>query len=135
MIFNLATQYLAFLRYEEGDSKGAYQLLLSVRQELASDALCLLHKAAFEQRDFPLVAELAGNCFQTWPTAETALRNAYAHAELSQSVPAVGWLETAITEGIDNLEEVLAEKSFDPIRQGAPFQQLLASLKEKPSNS
>ncbi len=130
MIFNLATQYLAFLKYEGGDSKQAYQLLLSIRKELASDALCLLHKAAFEQKDFPLVIELAGNCFQTWPTAETALRNAYAHAELAQSIPAVGWLETAIEEGIQNLDEILAEKSFDGIRKEPPFQDLLNSLKK-----
>ncbi|MBS0652732.1 MAG: site-2 protease family protein, partial [Verrucomicrobia bacterium] len=131
MIYNLATQYLAFLDYESGDSKAAYQLLLSIRKELASDALCLLHKAAFEQKDFPLVAELGGNCFQTWPTAETALRNAYAHAELSQSVPAVGWLETAIEEGIENIDEVLAEKSFDPIRHEEAFQQLLRAQKKE----
>ena len=133
MIFNLATQYLAFLEYEGGNSKGAYQLLLSIRKELASDALCLLHKAAFEQKDFPLVIELAGNCFQTWPTAETALRNAYAHAELAQPIPAVGWLETAIDEGVENISTVLAEKSFDSIRNEEQFQQLLISLNKETS--
>ncbi|MBX3719024.1 MAG: M50 family metallopeptidase [Parachlamydiales bacterium] len=134
MIYNLATQYLAFLDYESGNSKAAYQLLLSIRKELANDALCLLHKAAFEQKDFPLVAELGGSCFQTWPTAETALRNAYAHAELSQSIPAVGWLETAIEEGIENIDEVFAEKSFDPIRHEEPFQQLILSQKKNKEN-
>jgi Zn-dependent protease len=126
MIFNLATQYLAFLKYEGGDSKEAYQLLLSIRKELASDALCLLHKAAFEQQDFLLVIELGGDCFQTWPTAETALRNAYAHAELSQPIPAVGWLETAIEEGIENVQAVFAEKGFDRIRNEETFQELVA---------
>lgn len=130
IIFNLATQYLAFLLYDGGDSKGAYQLLVSIRQEIGSDALCLLHKAAFEQKDYPLVAELAGSCFQTWPTAETALRNAYAHAELAQSVPAVGWLETAVTEGVDNFKDILNEKTFDAIRQSEPFQELISRLKD-----
>ena len=69
------------------------------------------------QKNFPLVIEAAGPCFQTWPTGETALRNAYAHALLGQVVPAVGWLQTAIQEGVRNLDEVLNDKSFDPIRR------------------
>ena len=54
-----ATQYLAFLKYEEGDTAAAYKLLCSIRDQLADDALCLLHVAAFEQKDFPLVAEIS----------------------------------------------------------------------------
>jgi stage IV sporulation protein FB len=125
MIYELATQYLAFLKYEKGDSKEAYQLLRSIREELGGDALCLLHKAAFEQNDFSLVIELAGTCFQNWPTAETALRNAYAHAQLKQAVPTVGWLQTAINEGLPNTKEVLADHIFDPVRQDPSFQELL----------
>lgn len=125
MIFELATQYLAFLKYEKGESKDAYQLLCSIREELGGDALCLLHKVAFEQKDFPLVIELAGTCFQTWPTAETALRNAYAHAQLQQAIPSVGWLQTAINEGLSNTKEILADSIFDPIRQDPSFQEIL----------
>lgn len=125
MIYELATQYLAFLKYEKGDSKNAYELLRSIRAELGSDALCLLHKAAFDQKDFPLVKELAGSCFQNWPSVETALRNAYAHAQLKEAVPTVGWLQTAIDEGLSNLKDILADQVFDPIRQDPAFQQLL----------
>lgn len=128
MIFELATQYLAFLKYEKGETKDAYELLRSIREELGGDALCLLHKAAFEQKDFPLVAQLAGTCFQTWPTAETALRNAYAHAQLQQAIPTVGWLQTAIKEGLANTHEVLADHVFDPIRQDPSFQEMLKGL-------
>jgi stage IV sporulation protein FB len=125
MIFELATQYLAFLRYEKGESKEAYELLRSIHKDLGRDALCLLHKVAFEQKDFPLVIELAGSCFQNWPTAETALRNAFAHAQLNQAVPTVGWLQTAINEGVPHLKEILADQLFDPIRQDPTFQELL----------
>lgn len=124
MIFELATQYLAFLTYEQGNSKGAYQLLHGIRSELGGDALCLLHKAAFDERDFPLVIELSGPCFQTWPTAETALRNAFAHAQLQQAVPTVGWMKTAIEEGLANASEILSDHLFDPIRQDPSFQEL-----------
>jgi Zn-dependent protease len=125
MIYELATQYLAFLRYEKGDSKGAYELLHSIRKELSGDALCLLHKVAFEQKDFPLVIELAGTCFQNWPNAETALRNAFAHAQLKQVVPTVGWLQTAINEGLSNVKEIVSDHLFDPIRHDPLFQSLL----------
>ncbi|MBS0604608.1 MAG: site-2 protease family protein [Verrucomicrobia bacterium] len=128
MIFELATQYLAFLEYEKGDSKDAYDLLRSIREELGGDALCLLHKVAFEQKDFPLVVELAGTCFQSWPTAETALRNAYAHAQMNQAVPTVGWLQTAINEGLGNAQQVLSDHIFDPIRNDSSFQELIKSI-------
>ena len=128
MIFELSTQYLAFLKYEKGEIKDAYDLLRSIREELGGDALCLLHKAAFEQKDFPLVVELAGTCFQTWPTPETALRNAYAHAQLGQAVPTVGWLQTAISEGLVNTREVLSDHVFDPIRSDSSFQELSKSV-------
>ena len=124
MIYELATQYLAFLKYEKGESKDAYELLKSIREELGGDALCLLHKAAFEQKDFSLVIELAGTCFQNWPTSETALRNAYAHAQLKQPVPTVGWLQTAINEGLPQVKEVLSDPIFDPVRQDPSFQEL-----------
>ncbi|MBI2810773.1 MAG: hypothetical protein HYX67_08105, partial [Candidatus Melainabacteria bacterium] len=128
MIYELSTQYLAFLKYEKGQTKEAYELLRSIREELAGDALCLLHKVAFEQKDFSLVVELAGPCYQTWPTSETALRNAYAHAQMKQAVPTVGWLQTAISEGLSNTKEVLSDKMFDAVRQDPPFQEFLKTV-------
>ncbi len=125
MIYELATQYLAFLKYEKGDSRDTYDLLKSIREELGGDALCLLHKVAFEQKDFRLVIELAGTCFQNLPTTETALRNACAHAQMKQAVPAVGWLQTAISEGLANVTEVLSDPVFDSVRHDPSFQELL----------
>ncbi len=124
MLFELSTQYLAFLKYEKGEIKDAYDLLRSIREELGTDALCLLHKVAFEQKDFSLVVELAGTCFQTLPSVEIALRNAYAHAHLKQAIPSVGWLQTAINEGLANTKEILSDPVFDSIRKDSSFQEL-----------
>lgn len=121
LIYNTATQYLAFLLYEIGHIKEAYDLLKSIRTELAPDAMCLLHKAAFEEKDYPLVKEFAAACFQTLPTVDTALRNAYAHAELQEGEAAVGWLETAVREGLQNIADVIAHSSFDSIRNDTHF--------------
>lgn len=127
MIYNAATQYLAYIKNELGFPAVAYQLLLPMRDELDSDSLCLLHRVAFEEKDFSLVVELAGTCFQFLPTAETALRNAFAHANLAQAEPAVGWLLTALQEGLQNLDEILADPSFDTIRHESIFKEFLLS--------
>ncbi|MFI5334951.1 MAG: site-2 protease family protein [Chlamydiales bacterium] len=123
MIYLLATQYLAYILYEEGNSKAAYDLLLPIQDELASDALCLLHKAAFDKKNFPLVVQIGGVCFQTWPSVETALRNACAAAVLKDLTACIGWLQTALKEGLENLPEVLQEEYFDEIRQDPAFKQ------------
>lgn len=128
MIFELATQYLAFLQFEKGDLKSAYDLLFSIREELSPDALCLLHRVAFDQKNYSLVVELAGSCYQMWPNVDTALRNAWAHAQLQQAVPSVGWLQTAIQEGLSNAKEALSDPLFDPIRSDSSFQELLKKI-------
>lgn len=125
MIYALSTQYLAFVKFGQGNIFEAYQLLLSIKEELSSEGLCLLHKAAFAQKDYPLVAELAATCFQTMPNYEIALRNACAFASLSQAKPALGWLETAFQEGLENVAEVLQEPYFDPIRSDPHFEAFL----------
>jgi Zn-dependent protease len=124
VIFETATQYLALLKYEEGKWEEVYHLLNPLRSELSSDALCLLHHAAFIQKDFPLVKELASPCFQIQKEAVVALRNACAHAQLKETAAAVGWIQTACEEGLDNLREALASPLFDPVRTDPTFQTL-----------
>ncbi len=123
MIHLLATQYLAFLKYERGESAETYKLLKSIRSDVNGDALCLLHKAAFDQKDYALVAEIGGSCFQTMSVKEVALRNAFACASLAQEKPAIGWLEAAFQDGLENIPAVLQEPYFDPIRETTLFKQ------------
>lgn len=125
MIFNQATEYLAFLYLEQGLYKQIYDLLLPVHKEVSNEALCLLHKAAFDQKDFPLVIQIGAQCFQSKPQPDIAIRNACASAALQQSTAAVGWLKTAIDEGVVNIDSMLAKSIFDPIRQDPLFQELL----------
>lgn len=125
MIHMMATQYVAFLKYELGKVKDAYDLLLPLRHELPPEALCLLHKAAFEQHDNVLVEEIGGDCFQVLPSKELALRNAMACAALAKAKPAVGWLETAFQEGLEEIPTIVKAKEFDPIRESTYFQQFM----------
>lgn len=123
IIYMMATQYLAFLLYEEGKIQEAYNLLLPMRSELSPEALCLLHKMAFEQKNYALVEEIGGECFQINPSKEVALRNALSCAFLSKAKPTVGWLETAFQEGLDNISEILKGSEFDAIRETTYFKQ------------
>lgn len=135
VIFQVATQYLAWLRYEVGDPQEAYRLLLPLKEQLAQDTLCLLHRVAFELKDFSLVVKLAADCYQILPTVDTAVRNASAHAALAQTAGTVGWLETAIQEGVQNLQDILRDNHFDGVRGDPSFQQWVASISEGSGNA
>ncbi|NDE82836.1 MAG: stage IV sporulation protein FB [Chlamydiia bacterium] len=121
LIFTLSTQYLAFLEYQRGGIQLAYQLLKSVENDLSLDGLSLLHKTAFAEKDFSLVKKLGAQCFQNEPTVEIALMNASAHAELKEPEASIGWLETALREGLENISEVVGSTSFDSLRTDPLF--------------
>lgn len=127
MIFLAASQYAAFLNYEFGKRKEAYVSLAPLKDRLDPEGLCLLHRLAFEENDYHLVMELAGPAFQFTPEAEVALRSAYAAANLVQVESAIGWLQTAIQSGIENIREILQEKNFDLIRSDPAFQSFIAN--------
>jgi len=57
-----------------------------------------------------------------------ALRNAYAAASLKLAEASIGWLQTAQQSGVENLKEIILEKSFDPIRSDPIFQGFVSSL-------
>ncbi|MFS8563444.1 MAG: hypothetical protein LVR00_03595 [Rhabdochlamydiaceae bacterium] len=128
IIYVIATQYSAFLNYELGMKKEAYEALKSLKERLDSAGLCLLHKVAFEENDFVLVNELAGPVFQATQDIEVALRNAEVAAQLTQVAPAIGWLETALGLGAVDLKEVLQSKSFDSIRSDPTFHLFVSQL-------
>ena len=123
-----AAQYLAFLDMKEGRHREAYDLLLPIREEIADESLCLLHQLAAEFKNYPVVAELSADCFQTAPSQEMALRNARAFAFLKQPKHAGGWLQTAWQEGNFDLETVLKEEVFASIKDLPEFREFTDSL-------
>lgn len=121
VLYLLATQYLAFLKFDQGKGKEAYAMLVPHKTEISTEALCLLHKTAFDEKDFSLVEEIGATCFQVMPTKEVALRNACASGALAKEKSAIGWLETAREEGLSGIGEILKRGEFDPIREGKAF--------------
>lgn len=122
MIYSAATQYLAQIKAEQGLTRDAYILLKPLRDELPMPLLLLLQKCAFIEKDYVLVSDLAATCYQIAPSPEIALRNAFSYASLEDAHSAIGWLQAAFQEGVDNLSEILRETVFDPIRSDPHFQ-------------
>ena len=56
------------------------------------------------------------------PSVDVALRNAYASAFLKKPKAAIGWLDAAAREGLQNVSDVLLDKSFDTIRNDPVFE-------------
>jgi stage IV sporulation protein FB len=131
MLYLVASQELAFLRDEEGNQSQVYALLRPLARDLSGGALVLLHKAAFEMGDYALTDSLAARAFQELPLVETAVRSACAAAALSKIDPALGWLHTALQEGLMNLHEIVAQPHFDTLRSDPHLQHFLDHHKPK----
>jgi Zn-dependent protease len=121
MISKLSAQYVAFLEYERGNVEKAYAILLPERKRLTHEGLYLLQKTAFEVQNYQLAAELAGSCFQSYPGVEVALRSSKAHALLGEAESCIGWLETALEQGLAFSFDLLSEPAFDLVRDKDPF--------------
>lgn len=127
MIYRMATDTLAKIKFEEGDINEAYDLLCSIKGELEVDSKLVLHEAAFDQKDWKLVLELGGECFQYEPSKELALRTSMAAAQLGDGTSAVGWLKASQKEGLENLAEIAEDKRFDPIRETESWKSFTSS--------
>ncbi|MCB1080932.1 MAG: site-2 protease family protein [Chlamydiia bacterium] len=127
LIFNLVSQYLAALKAEKNEFKEVYEILHPIKKHLNPEAQMQLHRAAYEMKDYPLVVELAGPCFQLIPDPDIALRSAEACAALHQDVPAIGWLKAARKAGFANLETILTKDVFNALREIPDFKKLYHS--------
>jgi Zn-dependent protease len=128
LLYQAATQYLAFLYFQAGRKNDAYDLLLSIENTLADESKVLLHELASDRQNWPLVVKLSTECYQLAPSQQIALNNARGFAHLHQPKPAGGWLQTAYGEGPFNLEKVLNEEAFQGIKQDPDFQHFIQML-------
>ncbi len=122
LLFNLTTQYLASIKAEAQDHQAVYDLLKPIHKHLSPQSQLLLHRAAYEVKDYPLVAQLSGACFKVTADPGIALRSAEAYATLGEVEPTVGWLKAAQSEGVSNLKATLEGPIFDKVRHSKSFQ-------------
>ena len=125
LLFVRATITLAQIEESEGHTVEAYQLLLPLRKELPPEGICFLQTLAMKEREYSVVVELSGFCYEYQPTVEVAVMNARAFAFLKQPEAAGGWLQAAFQKGIVPMKEVLEEEEFRDILSDPLFQKFI----------
>lgn len=120
-IFLTATEHLGNLLYQQGNTQKAYELLHSIQKELSPESLKILHKLAYQKGALREAVSVGEDLYQTYPTYDTAIINAFCYSLLGEVNPAVGWLKRAIADGLPNLKVVLSKEAFDPIRNTPAF--------------
>jgi stage IV sporulation protein FB len=121
VVFVAATHYLAMLDFKDGKLHESYQLLLSVKDHLEKEGICLLQQLAYDEKNYDLVATLSSECYQFMPSQEVALRNARAFAYLNKAKHAGGWLGQAQEIGKLDVKKILDEKIFDTVKKDPLF--------------
>lgn len=128
MLYDVATQYTALILNDQGHPREAYDLLKTIQERLDPPSQLLLHRLAFEKKEDTVVTSIGPEVFRLFPLAEVALRNAYTAARLKQLHGAIGWLETAKQNGLENIKEIIQESDFDSIRDNPEFQAFVKGL-------
>jgi stage IV sporulation protein FB len=124
LLYMLATQEMAEIYKEQGKYEEAYQLLIPIRASLSNENLNLFHLLAYKNSDYKTITEIGNQCYQSFPSYETALINALAYGALGQTEPSIGWLECSIRDGLPNIREAIRKKEFDSIRRDQKFKSL-----------
>lgn len=127
LLFDAATEQLAFLYDKEGQLQKVYELLKSIAKNLSISGKCLLHRAAYFNKDYELTLNIGSLCFQETQVYEVAYINALASACIKDVRSTIGWLECAIKHGLPNLKEAIAKPEFDPIRENESFKSFISS--------
>ena len=128
LLFVAATESMAQILSRSGKQQEVYELLHPYQKRLSPEGTGLLHQSAYYSGNWEEAILLGNRLFQHHPGYDVALINALCHAALGQAQPAVGWLRSAIKEGLPNLAGVLKKREFDPIRASQPFQILIEEL-------
>lgn len=123
-----STELLGQLAAQNGDYENAYSLLSSIESHLTDDSLALFHQIAYRTGHWKRAIEIGDKAFQNRPTYETAVLNAFSHALMGEVQPAIGWLQRAVEEGLPDIQQIIRQKEFDPIRSSPQFNDFVSSV-------
>lgn len=129
LIYQAATENAAHLLAEKNELKQAYDVLSTLGKRLTPEGLHLLHQLAYSQGKWEQAAALGDRAYHNHPTYQVAIINAASNAALGKIKPAIGWIQSAVHDGIPHLQQVLAKSDFDMIRNDPQFKQLLEENK------
>lgn len=117
MVHNSAVMTLAKLRFQQGKFSEVVNLLKPLVGKLDGPHLELLILAALQDNDLLTIQNFGNRAYQEYPTYNIALANARCYARLNQPIPAIGWLQSAIRDGIPDAKTIAGLKDFDGLRQ------------------
>lgn len=103
------------------DPRRAYELLLPFGKQLEGVDLLLFVKLAFEFKDTAIVRKYAAEAFKISQDPELALHAAASFAEVGDLEPTLGWLDTALSLGVD-IKPWLKNPLLEGIAKQASFQ-------------
>lgn len=124
VLYTMASNYAAILLNEKGDFKTAYEILHPLKNKLDLTASQMLQYLAYRNQAWQEAIQLGNRIFSEAPNYEVAFLNALCYAELGQAKPSVGWLESAIRQGMPHIDAMLSKGEFDSIRTTPLFQEL-----------
>jgi stage IV sporulation protein FB len=122
-----ATQYAARILVEQGHLKQAYDWLFPLKNRLSADYVRLLQQLAYRTQEWEEAVKIGQEAYQLEPSVDIALTNALSYAIIGEATPAVGWLRCAIQLGLQNVQQIIAKREFDAIRDSTVFQTWLKS--------
>lgn len=121
IVYRSATLLMAKLLSEQGQDWEAFHMLLPIKNQLLGEGRYLLYQLACKQKAWKVAVELGDSAYHDYPSAETATLNAITHAALNQLQPTIGWLQRALNDGANNIQEVIASPEFNEIRNTPAF--------------
>lgn len=127
LIFNAATEQLAFIFAKQNDYNHVYELLKTIQSHLSPNGRRLLHRASYYVGDYELTLTIGNDVFRQSQDYQIATFNAQAAAQLKDIKATIGWLESALNHGLPNLNEVTSNKVFDALKENNEFKKFLDS--------
>lgn len=123
-IYTTATVYLANIYGNQKKEDEALALLEPIKSRLPLEGRMLLMQLYYKAGRFTDAIAIGHPLYQERGGYDAALLNAFCHAQLGDARSTVGWLQSAIRDGLPNAAVYLAGKEFDPVRQDPEFQRI-----------
>lgn len=121
LLYLKASRLLAILLYENEEYAQAFNILAPLEKNLDISSLALLQKIAFKSEHYKDAVRIGTRVHQEEANADVAYLNALAHAELKEKQATLGWLKTAIEEGLSDLPLKLEDHRFAFLKDSIEF--------------
>lgn len=131
LLYRTATESAANVLAEQGHLKDAYEMLSQLGNGMTTDGLNLLHQLAYSQKHWKEAAALGDKAYRNHPSYQVAMINAASHAALGNVKPAIGWIQSAIHDGLPHVNMFLDRGEFNSIRSDPLFREFLSERQKE----